>query len=115
MPTGGPDLLWPGAQLDGEIGQKHQIPRRPVGMAGHQLVQQLAVRLGDLLVQQRGGSDHQHAAGLGCELDERLIQQDSQVAVVDPAGLELLAVSVGAKLGHWQDSPVSHESVKATP
>src|SRR6266511_3880986 len=50
----GPGLLWPGAQLGGEVGQEHQVPRRPVGMAGHQVVQHLAVWLGDLLVQQGG-------------------------------------------------------------
>ncbi len=35
-PDRGPGLLGPGTQLDGQVGQKHQVPRRPVGMAGQQ-------------------------------------------------------------------------------
>src|SRR6266567_4970358 len=103
-PDRGPGLLGPGAQLDGEVGQKHQVPRCPVGMAGHKLVQHLAVRLANLLVQQGRGGDHQHAAGLGGDLGERLIEQDAEVAVGDPAGLELLAVGVGAKPPHLHRS-----------
>jgi hypothetical protein len=91
----GPGLLWPGPQLHGEVGQEHQVLRRPVGVAGHQVVQHPAVRLGDLAVEQGCRGDHQHAAGLGRDLGERLIQQDAQVAVADPAGLQVLAVAVG--------------------
>jgi hypothetical protein len=69
-------------------------------MAGQQLVQHLAVRLWDLLGQQGGRGDHQHAAGLRCDLGEWLIQQDGQVAVSHPAGPQLLAVGVGAKPPH---------------
>src|SRR6266545_497909 len=101
----GPGLLWPGAQFDGEVGQEHQLPRCPVGVAGDQLVQHLAVRLGDLVIQEGGGGDHQHAAGLGCDLGQRLIQQDAEVAVGDPAGLELLTVGVWAKPSHPPCAP----------
>src|SRR6266699_304213 len=73
-------------------------------MAGQQLVQDLSLGLRGLLVQQDGRGDHQHAAGLGCDLGERLIQQDAEVAVSDPAGLELLAVGVGAKPPHLHRS-----------
>jgi hypothetical protein len=48
----------------------------------------------------RGGGDHQHVAGLGRDLGERLVQQYGQVAVGHPAGLELLTVGVGAKPPH---------------
>jgi hypothetical protein len=97
---GGPGLLWPGPQLDGEVGQEHQLLWCPLGVAGQQVVQHPAVRLGDLAVQQGGGGDHQHTTGLGRSLGQRLIQQDAQVAVGDPAGLQVLAVAVGAKRQH---------------
>jgi hypothetical protein len=38
-PDLGPGVKGPGTQLHGEVGQEHQIVGRPVGMAGHQLVQ----------------------------------------------------------------------------
>ncbi len=96
-PEVSPALLWPGTQLAGQVRQEHQVSRRPVRMAGQQPVQHLAVRLRDLLGQQGGRGDHQHAAGLGCDLGERLIQQDDQVAVSHPAGPELLTIGVRAK------------------
>jgi hypothetical protein len=90
------------AQLGGEVGQEHQVLWCPVGMAGPLV--NLPVRLGDLVVQQGGGGDHQYAAGLGRDLGERLIEQDAEVAVGDPAGLELLAVGVGTKPPHLYSS-----------
>jgi hypothetical protein len=83
-------------------------------VAGHQVVQHLAVRLQNPLGQQGGGGDHQHAAGLGRDLGQRLIQQDAEVAVSNPAGLEVLAVGVGAKLQHerapWFRAPQHRQS-----
>jgi hypothetical protein len=95
-----PGLLWPGAQLDGQVGQEHQVPWGAVGMAGEQVVQHLAVRLRDLAVEQGGGGDYQHPAGLRRQLGQGLVQQDAQVTVINPAGVELLAVGVGAKPTH---------------
>jgi hypothetical protein len=57
-----PGVGRPGAQLNGEIGQEHQLTRRPVGVASHKLVQQGAVRLGDPGVQQGSRRHHQHCA-----------------------------------------------------
>jgi hypothetical protein len=50
-------------------------------------------------VQQRAGGDYQHPAGLGLAR-RRGGQQQPQVAVGDPPGVEDLAVGVAAKLAH---------------
>lgn len=65
---------------------------------------------------QGGGGDHQHAAGLGRDLGERLIQQDTQVAAGDPARLQVLAVAVGAKRQHgrapWSEPPLGDQATR---
>jgi hypothetical protein len=60
-----PGVGRPGAQLYGEVGEEHQLAGCPVGVAGQQLVQHGAVRLGDSRVQQGGRRQHQHAGWLG--------------------------------------------------
>jgi hypothetical protein len=47
----GPGVLGPGAQLEGEVGDKQQLPWLAFGVAGEQLVDQAASRLGDTGVQ----------------------------------------------------------------
>jgi hypothetical protein len=49
-------------------------------------------------VQQRGGGDHQHASGLG--VVDGWVEQQAEVAVRHPAGLQDLAVRVCAELRH---------------
>jgi hypothetical protein len=83
-------------------------------MAGQQVVQHLPVRLGDLAVQQGGGGDHEHAAELGCGLGQGLVEQDTEVAVADPAGLESLTKGVGAKTSHPRRAP-SHRMTRPQP
>jgi hypothetical protein len=46
-PDLGPGVGGPGAQFHGQVGHEHQLLWLPVGVAGHQLVQQGAVWLGD--------------------------------------------------------------------
>ena len=70
-------------------------------MAGHKLVQQGAVRLGDAGVQQRGGRDHQHLGRLGRAGE---VKAQAEVAVRHPAGHQDLAVGVRAELRHWPRS-----------
>jgi hypothetical protein len=64
IPDLGPGVGGPGAQFHGQVGHEHQLLWLPVGVAGHQLVQQGAVWLGDGRVQQRGRGHHQHPAGV---------------------------------------------------
>jgi hypothetical protein len=52
---------------------------------------------------------------LGRDLGERLIQQDGQVAVGDPAALELLAVGVGAEPSHLHRSSGSTRRAPGYP
>ena len=59
-----PGVLGPGAQLTGEVGHKHQLTRLSFGVAGEQLVDQAAGRLGNTRMQQRGWGDDQDGAGL---------------------------------------------------
>jgi hypothetical protein len=87
------------AQLHGEVGHKHQLAGRPVGVAGHQLIQQRPVRLRDPRMQQRGRRDHQHTGRLGVVVG--WVQAQAEVAVRHPAGHQDLAVGVGAELCHW--------------
>ena len=94
----GPGAGGPGAQLDREVGEKHQLVGCPVGVAGHQLIQDRAVRLGDLMVQQRGGGDHQHT---GPVVIAGRVKAQAEVAVRHPAGLHHFAVRVTAELLHW--------------
>jgi hypothetical protein len=61
----GPGALGPGAQLNGQVGDKHQLTGLSFGVAGEQLVDQAAGRLGDSGVQQSGRGDDQDGAGLG--------------------------------------------------
>jgi hypothetical protein len=49
-PNRAPGLLGPGPQLEGEVGQEHQLSRRAVRVTAHKVVQHLPVRLRDLLV-----------------------------------------------------------------
>jgi alkanesulfonate monooxygenase SsuD/methylene tetrahydromethanopterin reductase-like flavin-dependent oxidoreductase (luciferase family) len=53
---------------------------------------------GDAGVQQRGRRHHQHPAGV---LVAGWVQERAEVAVRHPAGLQNLAVGVGAELCHW--------------
>jgi hypothetical protein len=78
-----PGVLGPGAQLHREVGHKHQ------------LVDQAARRLRNPRVQQRGRGDDQDGAGLGFA-GGSWRQQQAEVAVGDPAGLQGLAEGVGA-------------------
>jgi hypothetical protein len=95
----GPGAVGPGAQLAGEVGQERKLAELPVGMAGDQLVEQAAGRLGDAGVEQRGRGDNQDAAGLGLA-GRGWGQQQAEVAVGNPAGLQGLAERVGAELVH---------------
>ena len=61
----GSGVLGPGAQLTGEVGDKHQLTGLPLGVAGEQLVDQAAGWLGTTRVQQRGRGDDQDGAGFG--------------------------------------------------
>jgi len=92
--TGGP-----GAQLHGEVRNEHQLVRCPVGVAGHQLIQQRAVRLRHGGMQQRGGGDHQYTEAL-----DVVSKEQAEVAVRHPARLQDLAEGVGAELRHWPRS-----------
>jgi hypothetical protein len=76
--------------------QEHELVGYPVGVAGHQLIQHGAVRLRDCRVQQRGRRHHQHLGGFG----SGWVQAQAEVAVRHPAGLQDLAVGVGAELCH---------------
>jgi hypothetical protein len=91
-----------------------QLVGRPVGVAGHQLVQQGAAWLGDAGVQQRGRRHHQHPAGA---LVAGWVQQQAEVAVRHPAGLQDLAVGIGAELCHWPAPAagwVGHQATRPT-
>jgi hypothetical protein len=67
-------------------------------VAGEQLVDQAAGRLGNSGVQQAARANDQDGAGLGFAGGRW--QQQAEVAVVDPARLKELAEGVGAKLVH---------------
>src|SRR5215213_11653 len=86
-----------GAQLDREVGHKHQLTRLAFGAAGEQLIDQAAGRLGNIWVQQRGRADDQDRAGLGLACGSWR-QEQAEVAVADPAGLQRLAERVRAEL-----------------
>jgi hypothetical protein len=64
------------------------------------------VRLRDFLVQQRCRGDHQHAAGLGRDLSQGLIEQDAKVAVSDSAGCSS-GVGSGVNVRRLPDSQVN--------
>ena len=98
-PTFGPGVVGPGAQLTGQVGHKHQLTGLPLGVAGEQLVDQAAGRLGNPRVQQRGRGDDQDGAGLGLA-GGSWRQQQAEVAVGDPARLQDLAERVRAELVH---------------
>jgi hypothetical protein len=66
-------------------------------VARQQLVQHGAVRLRHNRMQQRGGGDHQHT---GRPRVVVRVEAQAEVAVRDPAGLQDLAVRVGAELRH---------------
>ena len=66
-------------------------------MPGHKLVQHGAVRLWHGGMQQCGGGDHQYTRRLGVV---GRVNVQAEVAVRHPAGLQDLAVRVGAKLRH---------------
>jgi hypothetical protein len=87
-----------GAQFHGQVGHEHQLLWLPLGVAGHQFVQQGAVWLGDAGVQQRGRGHHQHPADV---LVAGWVQHQAEVAVRHPAELQDLAVGVDAELCHW--------------
>jgi hypothetical protein len=74
-----------------------QLVGRPVGVAGHKLVQQRAAWLGDAGVQQRGRRHHQHTAGA---LVAGWVQEQAEVAVRHPTGHKDLVERIGAKLRH---------------
>ena len=61
----------------------NQLVGRPVGVAGHKLVQQGAAWLGDAGVQQRGRRHYQHTAGA---LVAGWVQEQAEVAVRHPTG-----------------------------
>jgi hypothetical protein len=94
-----PDVGGPGAQLYREVGHKHQLTRLAFGVAGEQLIDQAAGRLGDTGVQQRWRGDDQDGAGLGFA-GGRWGQEQAEVAVAYSARLEEFAEGVGAKLVH---------------
>jgi hypothetical protein len=74
-----------------------QLVGRPVGVAGHKLVQQGAAWLGDPGVQQRGRRHHQHTAGA---LVAGWVQEQAEVAVRHAAGFQGLTVGVSTELPH---------------
>jgi hypothetical protein len=90
-----------------------QLVGRPVGVAGHKLVQQGAVWLGDAGVPQRVRRHHQHPAGM---LVAGWVQQQAEVAVRHPAGHKDLAVGIGAELCHWPAPAgwVGHQATRPT-
>jgi hypothetical protein len=92
--------LGPGAQLAGEVGQKDQLTGHSFGVPGEELVDHAAGRLGYPRVQQRGRGDDQDGAGLELA-GGSWGQQQTEVAVGDPAGLQDLAVGVDVELPHW--------------
>jgi hypothetical protein len=94
-----PGVLGPGAQRAGEIGQKYQLPGFPFGVAGEQLVDETAGRLGNPRMQQRGRGDDQDCAGLGFASGSWR-QQQAEVAIRHPAGPQDLAEGVRAELVH---------------
>jgi hypothetical protein len=93
----GPDVRRPGAQLASKVHHEHQVLRLAVGVAGQQLVQHGAVRLRHDRMQERGRGDHQHPGTLSVL---GRVEQQAEVAVRHPAGLQDLAVDVGAELIH---------------
>jgi hypothetical protein len=95
----GPGVMGPGAQLTGEVGHKHQLPGLAFGMAGEQLIDQAASRLGNSRVQQRGRGDDQNGAGLELASGSWR-QQQAEVAVGDPARLQDFPECVPAELVH---------------
>jgi hypothetical protein len=68
-------------------------------VAGEQLVDQAAGRLGDPRVQQRGRGEDQDGAGLGFA-GGSWRQQQAEVTVGDPARLQDLPERIWAKLVH---------------
>jgi len=68
-------------------------------VAGEQLVDQAAGRLGDPRAQQRGRGDDHDGAGLGFA-GGSWRQQQAEVAVADPARLQDLPERIRAKLVH---------------
>jgi hypothetical protein len=75
--------------------------------AGQQLIQHGAVRLRHNRTQQRSRGDNQHLGSLGVL---GRVKQQAEVAVRRPAGLQDLAVRVGAELRHCP-SPAASEWV----
>jgi hypothetical protein len=61
----GPGVLGPGAQLTGQVGDKHQVTGVALRVAGEQLIDQATGRLGNPGVQQGTGADDEDGAGLG--------------------------------------------------
>jgi hypothetical protein len=87
----GPGAGGPGAQFDREVGEKHQLVGCPDEVAGHQLIQDRAIRLRHGRMQQRSRADDQHAGRLG--LVGR-IEAEAEVAVRHPAQFQDLAVGL---------------------
>jgi hypothetical protein len=89
-----------------QVRQEHQLMGGPVGVAGHKLLQQGAVRLRHDRMQQGGRGDHQHIGRLGVV---GRVEAQAEGAIRHPAGLQDLPVGIGAKLrrapppGRWAD------------
>jgi hypothetical protein len=108
-----PGVGGPGAQLTGQVGHKHQLPGFPFGVAGEQLVDQAPGRPGNPRMQQPGRGDDQDGAGLGFA-GGSWRQQQAEVTVADPAGLQSLAERVGAELVHSRLPPSSRWTLAGT-